>query len=51
MRFWQALKYSKGLGFEVGGEGGGTDSPCSHSPSPSPMEKAEAVLRQNIDPS
>ena len=35
----------------VGGGGGGTDSPCSHSPSPSPMEKAEAVLRQNIDPS
>ena len=46
-----------GLGFSpkiftCGGRGGGgTDSPCSHSPSPSPMEKAEAVLRQNIDPS
>ena len=25
MRFWQALKYSKGLGFEVGGEGWGVE--------------------------
>ena len=25
MRFWQALKYSKGLGFEVGGEGWGAE--------------------------